>query len=175
MGAWTETINGGLQVSIMLAEKLMKDIPHEMYARKIRAGEACVEAVHPAFVFGHLSLYPQKAAQLLGAETPEVVPPEGFEELFKAGAECRDDPEGEIYPPAEEINAAFFRVHRALQWVVEGADDATLERPTPEGAPLKQAFATVGGLVTFLVTSHPMMHLGQVSTWRRCHGLGSAM
>jgi hypothetical protein len=35
-------------------------------------------------------------------------------------------------------------------------------------------FPTVGGAVNFLCGGHNMMHLGQISTWRRAAGLGSA-
>jgi hypothetical protein len=35
-------------------------------------------------------------------------------------------------------------------------------------------FPTIGGAVNFLLVGHVQMHLGQVSTWRRVMGLGSA-
>ncbi|MEO0630202.1 MAG: hypothetical protein AAFY46_05680, partial [Planctomycetota bacterium] len=53
-------------------------------------------------------------------------------------------------------------------------DDAALAAPTPVER-YRQRFPTVMCAVDFLITSHQMLHLGQLSAWRRIKGLGSAM
>ncbi|MEY4102879.1 MAG: hypothetical protein RL461_81, partial [Planctomycetota bacterium] len=39
----------------------------------------------------------------------------------------------------------------------------------------KERFPVLGQAVLFLCNNHQMMHLGQISAWRRVMGLGSAM
>jgi hypothetical protein len=39
---------------------------------------------------------------------------------------------------------------------------------------MKQLFPTLGSVQTFYCGGHMMMHLGQMSAWRRMEGLGSA-
>jgi hypothetical protein len=34
---------------------------------------------------------------------------------------------------------------------------------------------TIGAVANFLLSAHHMMHLGQVSAWRRAVGLGSVL
>jgi len=40
---------------------------------------------------------------------------------------------------------------------------------------VKAALPTVGDLLLHVMTAHPMLHLGQLSAWRRLMGLGSVL
>lgn len=161
-----------------LAEKMLVGITQQTFARKPRfettTGTKIVDCNHPAFVFGHLSLYPARLYGLVELDPAPVATPPEYSDLFKAGVECKDDPEGRIYPPMERLTHVFFRNYDAAYEKIATLDDARLQKPTPDER-YRQFFPTVGVAVTFLFTSHFMMHMGQVSTWRRCFGLPSAM
>lgn len=161
-----------------LAEKMLAGITPQTFARKPRfessAGTRIVDCNHPAFVFGHLSLYPARLYGLVGLDSGSVAVPPEYTDLFKAGVECKDDPEGLIYPAMDGVTGVFFRNYDASYEKLATLEDELLQQPTPDER-YRQHFPTIGVAVTFLLTSHFMMHMGQVSTWRRCFGLPSAM
>ncbi|MGH7243046.1 MAG: DinB family protein [Phycisphaerales bacterium] len=161
-----------------LAEKMLVGITPQQFARKphfeTTAGTKVIDCNHPAFVFGHLSTYPARALFALGEDPAQVAPTDEFIALFKAGVECKDDPEGCIYPAMDKITGIFFANHDAAFARISKLDDAVMQRQTPDER-YRQIFPTAGSAATFILTSHFMMHIGQVSTWRRCFGLPSAM
>lgn len=161
-----------------LAEKMLVGVTPQNFARKPRfetaSGPKVIDCNHPAFVYGHLALYPARIGGMLGIDTASFAAPAEFTDLFKAGTECKDDPEGRIYPSMEKITKAFFTGHDAVYERMAKIDDAVLFQPTPDER-YRTNFPTVGIAVTFMFTSHMMMHMGQISTWRRCFGLPSAM
>lgn len=175
MGEFATSIVQAGRVPMFLAEQMLKDVKPEIFARKPSFGGQVINANHAAFNFGHLALYPSKWLSLVGLDPAPVAPPAGFEDLFAAGKECRDDPEGTIYPSMQVITDAFFRTHKIALETLSTLDDAVLSKPNPIENRLQQALPTVGALLTFYITVHPMLHLGQVSTWRRCFGLGSVL
>jgi len=151
------------------AEMVCRDIPAERFARKPDG----VETNHPAWVIGHLALYPPKLMQLLDAAgAPEV--PAGWDSLFDAKSECRDDPDSAIYPPKDELLGVFLGGMDAAIAAMRAAGDDALHAPNSAG-PAPDVMNTAGSLANFLLTSHPMMHLGQISAWRRVMGLGPCM
>jgi hypothetical protein len=164
------------RMSIGLAERMIKDVPAHLFARKptieTKAGPKLIDTNHPAFVYGHLSTYPVRLLPLLGAEAGTGANPPGFDDLFAAGKECRDDPSGTIYPAMEKITAHFFAAHRAAVAALEQVSDAVLAGPNPREGRSRELFPTVGAVAVFYMSGHIMNHLGQVSAWRRCVGLG---
>jgi hypothetical protein len=165
--------------SITLAETMLKDIKPAHFARKpsfdCTGGPKVIDTNHPAFVYGHLSIYPARLLQILGADSASLQNPPGYEDLFSAGKECRDDPDGTIYPSMESITGHFFTGHRAALAAIEGVGDDRFAAPNPREGRIREMFPTVGGMANFMLATHVMMHLGQISAWRRCMGLGSAM
>jgi hypothetical protein len=100
---------------------------------------------------------------------------EQWEALFKAGAPCEDDVENTKYPSLTAVSAHFLKAHAAAMHALATAtSDEPLLAPFPDPA-RREVFPTVGAAVNFLMVGHPMVHLGQVSAWRRCMGLGAAM
>lgn len=160
------------------ADALAKGIDPKVAARKPKGNAitgAIIDTNHPTFVYGHLSLYCARFPELLGVAAPEGIrAPEQWEPLFKAGAVCQDDPEGKMYPSWESVLAQYNRGSELLMGVLAHVTDAKLSAETTDPA-RKERFPYVGSLVNFLMLGHPMMHLGQVSAWRRCYGLPSAM
>lgn len=98
MGDWSTAIARQGKFATNLAELLLKGISPATFARKPDIGGRVIDTNHPAFVFGHLSLYPFGALTMLGLDATKAPKPAGFDDLFAAGKECRDDPAGTIYP-----------------------------------------------------------------------------
>jgi hypothetical protein len=156
--------------SLGLSEALVRDVPANKFARLAAPGGVKIESNHPAFCLGHLAIYPARLAEAMGINLPGVTAPAGFVDLFSAGKPCLDDPEGTIYPKMETITKAYFDNYRGIVAAIETADPAAFDRPHPNEK-MRERFPSVGMLAVFLVTSHVMMHLGQVSAWRRMMGM----
>lgn len=175
MSQYLENVLHGGRFTLGLAELLCKGITPEIAARKPRGeGGRTIDTNHAAFVFGHLSIYPARALDRFGIKSPNVVTPAGWEDLFKPGVECRDDAAGSIYPAWPELQRQFFTLTRSAVEVLATIDEKRLLEPTPDPK-ARERFPTLGSLVGFYLLGHAMMHLGQVSAWRRCFGLPSAM
>jgi hypothetical protein len=176
MTSFAETIVAGGKVSVTMANRMLNDVKPETFARQPRLASGLVKTNHLAFIFGHLASYPAGWLQAAKLEVPpECVMPVGWSDLFPAGKECRDDPEGTIYPPMAEIVAFFNKSHETALAKLAGLSDARLSEPNPREGRLREMFPTLGGMLMFYMTSHMMLHIGQASTWRRCFGLGSVM
>lgn len=156
-----------LQRSIGFAEKLVADIPPEKFASKV-----IDNCNHPAFIIGHLSLYPNRIFTALGRKDLIVDIP-GWAEMFQAGSACHDD--AAKYPKKDAIVKAFFDAYRRLAEALPGVSDDVLRRDNPMEGRMREIFPKLGTMVNFLCNNHLMMHLGQISAWRRAAGLQSVM
>lgn len=173
MSEFAQIIVAAGKVSRGYADRLLAGIPAQQFARKPIVGGTTIHTNHPAWVYGHLATYPAKMAAMVGMDASRVIAPAGFEEIFKDGTECKDDPTGTIYPAMPAITAAFFQTHDALYETLGGIDDAKLLAETPDEK-ARARFPRTGSRLLFMVNNHVMMHMGQVSAWRRCVGLGPA-
>lgn len=178
MTVFSEALASAGRFSRGYSKVLLAGIEPAQFARKPRfesaGGVKVVDTNHPAFVFGHLSIYPARLFTLLGPSPAAVEPPAGWTDLFKAGAACHDDVEGTIYPAMNALTEHFFKAHDAAIEHVRGLSDEVFARANPNEQ-ARERFPTVGVLVNFYLNAHVMMHMGQVSAWRRCLGLPSAM
>lgn len=175
MGLIAETILSATRISRFNAEKLLVGIDAATAGAKPRgAGGMVVDTNHPTFVYGHLSLYPARLFGFMGVDAKSVATPATWEPLFKAGAPCQDDPSGTIYPKFGEVSAFLLRATDEAIAVIAKTDDAAFQKPNPNEA-ARDRFPTIGTLANFYLTGNMMLHLGQVSAWRRCMGLPSAM
>lgn len=157
------------RMALGYADALLKDVKSQDFARFAKG----VSANHPAFCYGHLAIYPDRFLELAGRS--DVAKPDAvYVELFGAGKECRDDPTGTIYPPMEAIVARFKQRHEAALAVLAEMTDEALERENPNEQG-RTRLPTLANVAAFYFGPHVMMHMGQVSTWRRMMGLGSAM
>lgn len=150
------------------AETILKGIKPEDFARMPKGAQTN----HPAWVYGHLAIYPDNLLEMLGRK--DLAKPDArFKELFDNGTPCKDDPSGSIYPKMEVITARYFeRTDAAIKALAEADDGALTKTLTDDWA---KSFPTVGSRFDFLLGGHSMMHLGQISAWRRMMGLPSAM
>ncbi len=166
------TIADSLQLSLGYADKLMKGVSAAQFGRFAAPGGQVVESNHGAFVYGHLSLYAPRILEALGQDAPAI--PAGFETSFSKDATCVDDIDGTIYPRMEDITTFFFAGYRPVVQALQTADDSVFQQPNPLGGRMTELFPTVGSMHNFYVGGHVMIHMGQVSAWRRMLGLGAA-
>jgi hypothetical protein len=165
-------IADSMALSVGYAERLLKDVTPAMFARFAAPAGKVIESNHPAFVYGHLSLYGPRIFAQLGKSGPIVSA--GFETVFSKDAKCVDDPTGAIYPAMDRVTAAFFDGYKAAADLLRATPDEAFQQPNPMEGRMSELFPTLGSLHTFYSGGHLMMHLGQISAWRRMMGLGAA-
>lgn len=157
--------------SLGYAEGLLQGVTPETFARFATPGGVVVESNHPAFVYGHLSLYGPQILKDLEFDSPET--PAEFLEVFSKDANCTDDPEGNVYPSMPEVTKFFFEGYKAASSALRQVPDEVFAVVNPRGEAAAQKFPTMGSMHTFYGSGHMMIHLGQMSAWRRMQGLGS--
>lgn len=167
-------IADSLSLGMGYAERLQKDIEPAQFARFARNGDDAIVSNHPAFVYGHLSLYPSRMIEQLGEDASAWSPSEDYTSVFSKDATCKDDPDGSIYPPMDEVLAKFTGAYEAIRELLRSTNDEKFMLPNPQGGRMLELFPTVGSMHTFYAGGHFMIHMGQLSAWRRMVGLGAA-
>lgn len=167
-----QIIGDGLQLSLNYSRGLLEGVSADSFARMAAPGGQVIQSNHPAFIYGHLSLYGPRIIGFAGGSAPET--PEGFAELFTKGAECQDDVDGTIYPAMNVITDFYFQGFEAALEAIRQADDERLQQPNPGPSPMAEKFPTTGSMCNFLGAGHMMIHLGQMSAWRRMQGMAPA-
>lgn len=158
-----------------LAEALRQGIEPAIAASMPTSGGEAINCNHATFVYGHLGIYPQMIMRALGTDPGDAAVPESYEALFQAGVACQHDPENRIYPALDEVFGQFQRGHKALHEYLALQDDAGICKPIVDNERAAEFFGSCDAMALFMLHDHFMFHLGQLSTWRRCMGLGSAM
>lgn len=166
-------IAASARLGLGYAERLLQDVRADQFARFAWAGDRAIESNHPAFIYGHLSLYSSSVIKGAGGDPAEFLPADRFQQLFSKDAKCVDDPDGSIYPPMDEVTAALLDGHRAAAAVLEAAADEVFLQENPNDR-MRAKFPTNGAMLGFYVGGHFMLHMGQMSAWRRAVGLGPA-
>ncbi len=166
-------IAASAKLGVGYAQKLLTDVKEEDFARFARIGDTVIESNHPAFVMGHLCLYPPRILGDLGGDLAKTAPPESFQQLFSHEAKCIDDPDRKIYPSMDEITGVMMAGYAAaIEQLESTEDEAFLADNSIER--LRDRFPTMGAAHGFYAGGHIMMHLGQFSAWRRAMGMGAA-
>lgn len=168
-----EYVRPGAVVTRGYAERLLKDVTPEIFARHPVVNGKLVTINHPAFVLGHLALYPILIAEMTGISAKGMEIPANYADLFTMGAPCHDDLTGTIYPAMSELVRTFFTATDTLIASLDAIPLDRLDMPL-ENPSRRERFGTVGGFLTYILLAHPQSHLGQISGWRRCMGLGPA-
>ena len=174
MGQFGTMIADAANVSQRYAKRLLVGIPADRFARFAAPAKQTIESNHPAFILGHLSLYPVNVVRLLELDTAAVQPSDRFVALFSKEAKCQDDAHGIMYPSMQELSDVFFKGYEVAIAAMRDASDAQLAADNPVDTPLKQVCPSLGSMLGFYLTGHVAMHLGQLSTWRRMEGLPPA-
>lgn len=119
----------------------------------------------PRWVYGHLVMVSNLGLQLLDR-------PIGCPEAWMKGYGPGSDP---TQPPEPRLSLAetlelFDSGHVALREAIAAMTPEQVASPSPF-APAAALIPTLGDLAAHLLTTHPMLHLGQLSAWRRLRGL----
>ncbi len=162
-----EALMAPAKMSLGYADGLCKDIPAAKFGHMPHP-----KMNHPAFNMGHLSLYPNRLMQMLGLDR-HVKEKAGWDLLFKAGVECVEN-DGR-YPSKDEIVEFYMDRYKTVIELLPSVGDDVFTRENPAEGRFKEMLPSVGNVAIFMLTSHPMMHLGQISAWRRAMGMGSVM
>jgi hypothetical protein len=166
-------IAASAQLSVGYAERLLKDVSADQFARFASPGGETIESNHPCFILGHLSLYAPRVVADLGIDASSIEPSEDFVRLFNKDAKCVDDPDGSIYPAMEEVVSAFRKGHEMAINALGDAEDQAFQKTNPNEA-MREKFPTMGAMHAFYLGGHIMVHMGQFSAWRRAMRLGPA-
>jgi hypothetical protein len=122
---------------------------------------------HPAWILGHLAIATDYALNLLGL--PGHCPAAWHEQVGPGSTPGTDRA---AYPGKAELLEALERGHSAVSEAAAVADPARLQAVHDLPFEFLQAHVpTVGDLIAHLMTTHPAVHLGQLSAWRRLRGL----
>lgn len=160
------------KLSLGYAQRLLTEVPADKFARFAPGQNGLVESNHPAFIYGHLSLYSPRVVEQLGGDMSNLTPSDKFVELFNQDVKCVDDPDGTIYPAMAEVTERLITAQEAAIEIIGNASDDALTVPNENA--MKERFTTVGSMMAFYLSGHFMIHMGQMSAWRRMMGLGPA-
>ena len=161
------------KLSLSYANRMLADVPADKFARFAMGENGLIESNHPAFIYGHLSLYSPRIVEHFGGDMSEITPSDKFIEAFDQSAQCVDDPDGTIYPAMEEITSKLIKSTELAIETIATASDEELLKPNANEKMAKY-FATNGSMMGFYLSGHIMIHMGQMSAWRRMIGLGPA-
>lgn len=167
-------IADSLQFSVNYAKRLLTGVTAEQFARLAAPGGVIIHSNHAAFTLGHLSLYAPRIIEQVGQDATGVAPTPEFVSLFSKEAQCVDDPQGAIYPSMEVVTVQFFDSYGAAIDALRTADDSMLLAPNPVSGRMGELFPTIGSVQNFYASGHLLIHLGQMSAWRRALGLPPA-
>ena len=74
----------------------------------------------------------------------------------------------------DEVLAFYREGYRMVTAGLRSSPDASFTQPNPAEGRMRELFPTIASVQAFYCGGHMMMHLGQMSAWRRMEGLGSA-
>ena len=120
---------------------------------------------HAWWTLGHLVVTEGRVHKIL---LGEANPAEHLKDYFDWGSTPCDD--SRHYPPFDELLTLYCELRAKTVSVVNGLDDAGLDRPVALPPPgLEAAFKTFGQTLTTLA-SHQTFHCGEVAAYRRASG-----
>lgn len=125
----------------------------------------CEGGVNPAWIIGHLGFVANAVPAMLGG-TP-VIDVDAWKPLFGGGSEATTD--ASAYPSWDELLKVFRDSHDLFTATAAGLSAEQLAGPNPNER-MREALPAVQDFVSFVLTGHVAMHLGQLSTWRRIQG-----
>ena len=174
MGQYAKVLADAAVLGPRYANRLCKDIPADLFGALATPGGVTIDSNHPAFVIGHLNLYPVRVLDFLKIPSAHIAPPDLYQKLFSKEAKCVDDRSCELYPHKDELLAFFEKAYAAALEGLAQAEDSLLLSENPVDSPMKAILPTLGSVVGFYLGGHVMSHCGQVSAWRRMQGLPPA-
>lgn len=119
----------------------------------------------PAWIVGHLVVTLGDLAKRLGQS---VALPVGWQERF--GNSSIPATGAEDYPPKDELLRRLDDVATAIDRGLDDLPEERLAEPMPEQ--FRKMVPTLGDEVAFTGILHAAIHIGQLTSWRRCMGIG---
>ena len=141
-------------------EMLLKDIPADDAFKLI-----CDGGVNPAWIIGHLGFVANRVLAMCGGQ-PKV-DTEAWKPLFGGGSKPTAD--ASAYPSWDELLKVWRQGHTDVAALAPSVTADALGQPNPNER-MKEALPTIEDFLSFVLTGHEAMHLGQLSTWRRIQG-----
>jgi hypothetical protein len=123
----------------------------------------------PRWIFGHLAVAADFGLKWL--DQPRLCPKAWYGAY---GPGSKPDAAPSPLPTKKELFAVMEAQFASITSAVKSASPEALTQPHTF-APVLQAFPTVGDFLAHLMTTHPMLHLGQLSAWRRLQGLPAVL
>ena len=143
-------------------EMLLADIP-EAEAFKL----ICEGGVSPAWIIGHLGFVGNRALAMGGGE-PKI-DFDAWQPMFGGGSTPQGEADTKLYPSWDQLLKVWRAGHADVAARLPLAEGDALKADNPNER-MRGGLPTVGDLISFILTGHEAMHLGQLSTWRRVQG-----
>lgn len=138
-------------------DDLVKDVAPEDFCRQPLPGMN-----HPAWIIGHLAVAADGHSYYAGGQ------PQLRQYRDTLGFNSTPSPDPADYPPKDELLTMWHAANERFIAAVLSADPQLLEKPTQ--GPLQEPLPNTRDFLTFSMTSHTSLHLGQLSAWRRADG-----
>ncbi|MEM6798134.1 MAG: DinB family protein [Planctomycetota bacterium] len=145
------------RVSRAYCDSLVEDIAPEDFCKQPVAG-----LNHPAWIVGHLAVSADRHGTFVGG----VAELTGWKTKFGFGSEMSADPAD--YPDKATLIAAWHAAHDRYIAAAQAASPELLAGPNEYVRP--EQLPTLADFITFSMTAHTAIHLGQLSAWRRADG-----
>jgi len=150
------------QFQLGYGEMLLKDLDADKAFSLI-----CDGGVHPAWIIGHLGYVANGMLARCGGE-PKI-DLEAGKPLFAGGSKPAAD-DASRYPSWDQLLATWRQGHADVAALAPTLTDEVLSLPNPSDRMRANGLPTMQDLLSFVLTGHEGMHLGQLSTWRRVQG-----
>jgi len=122
------------------------------------------EVNHPAWVFCHLNTY----LPIIQAICREETYPDPKDSPY--GMNSHPQADASLYPGKEELLNEFVKGHEEAEKALRSAPASMLEKDISLGR-WKDSMKINLTILTYLMSLHENLHLGQLSAWRRVQGL----
>jgi hypothetical protein len=123
----------------------------------------------PVWILGHLAIASDFAGMFLGLP---MACPKVWHKIFGPGSDPSKVPTP--HPTKAELLAQIEANHARVTEALRTATPEALAKPHTF-APTRDIFPTIADMLAHLMTTHPTLHLGQLSAWRRLHGLPAVL
>lgn len=143
-------------------EMLLADIPDEDAFKLI-----CDGGVSPAWIIGHLGFVGNRALAVAGSE-PKI-DSDAWKTLFGGGTFPVGEADRASYPSWDELLKVWRQCRDDVAAVLPSAPAESLQADNPNET-MRGGLPKAHDLISFMLTGHESMHLGQLSTWRRVQG-----
>ncbi len=158
-------IAASAKLGLGYAERLLKDVTPDQFGRFATVGDTVIESNHPAFIYGHLSLYSPRVIEATGGDAAAFQPSAKFLKMFSKDAKCVDDPDGSIYPAMTRSPRPCSPDTGRRYESLETAEDDLFIVENPNQV-MREKFPHPSAMLGFYIGGHFMLHIGQMSAWR---------